>query len=197
MKAKVILVAMLAAFALALGGSMLDRRRDGDLKTAHDSLAVALRDGARQRSLVDFLTSRAAGAEQRADSEASRADSLARVLVPKRARAAQLAATAPDTCRPALDAAQVVIDGQQDELAARAQSLVDARSALADTRAALDTLVPSYERLRAAATRLDDVSRPSLRQRLTPRFGVGGAAGIDIVSHRPAAVAGVTLGWTF
>lgn len=192
---KQILAVVVTVAVLAVGGSFISRAREGELRTAHDSLTIALRDGARSKAFAELLFERGQAAELRADSAERRADSLARVRRVAVARYDTARATAPDTCGPVIAAADSAIGAAQAEAEMARTGLRIAQEATKEYRAALDTLVPAYERLRAAAVAVDRSARPGFLERITPRFGVGAAAGFDPLSRRPAIVVGVTLGW--
>lgn len=188
-----------------LGGAVLlgsvhycaQDRHDHTLKAAQDTLHAAIRDGDRQKSLIDFLSNRAALAEARADSAAARADSLGRAAGRAQVRYVTLHDAAPADCRPALDAADSVIAVLAQDTVDLRKTAQEARSARADTKVALDSVRGSYGRLEAAATTLSRASRPSWVARLTPHLGLGIAAGIDPVTRRPSTAAGITFGWSF
>lgn len=179
-----ILFVVLIVLALILGANTIaSHARTGELRAAHDSLVIALRNGDRSRALAAFLSTRAAQAEQRADSLAH-AGRVAHV------KYVAVRDAAPAECAPLAAAAE-------EEIALAHEETQEVRSALGDTRAALDSVRASYDRLRSAAVTLDHVAAPSWRERLVPKLGFGAAAGVDPFTRRPAMAVGVTLGWTF
>lgn len=197
MKERILWIALGLLAAILVGNTFVNRHQDSTVQAAHDSLTVALRDGERQKSLVDFLTTRASQADARADA----ADSAATVISGRAARATVVYRTvrdsAPADCAPVIAAADSAISLEHARGDSLASALLNERSALADTKVASDSVRASYERLRTAATTLDKAVQPSWRQKLVPKLGFGGAAGIDPFTRRPSTTVGMTLGWTF
>lgn len=197
MQVRVLYVA-LAVLALILGANTLtSHRASGELKAAHDSLTVALRAGDHSRMVADLLRTRAAQAAAHADLAEAAAIELAR-----RARRAEVVYrvavdSAPAECAPVIEAANAVLAIEQARADSLSGALQSVRSSLTDTRAALDSVRGSYERLRTAAVTLDNAVKPSWREKLVPKLGIGGAVGVDPFTRRPATAFGVTLGWTF
>lgn len=196
-QARTILGSMtLFAVALAVASATIGHARQGALNAAHDSVTAALKDDSRQKSLVDFLTTRASLAEARADSEARRADSLAARGRRSEIRYVTLKATAPAPCAPVIAAADSALADAQAEAETARSGLRTAQDAAKDYQAARDTALSALARLTAAATALNTASRPSWRERILPHIGVGGAAGINPIG-RPDAVVGLTVSWSF
>lgn len=187
------LVALLVFGVVYATGRSASHRLD----VAQDSLAVALKDGARQKSQVDFLTTRAGQIEARADSEAHRADSLAQLSRKAEIRYVVARSAAPDTCKPVLVLADSAIGAAQAETESARTALRLTQEAANGYRTALDTIRPAYDRLRVAAVSVDRATRPGLVARLTPHLGLGVAGGVDVLTRRPAIVTGLTLGWSF
>lgn len=189
------LVVVVVALALLAAG--VGRRRDGQLVAAQASLQLALRDVARQKSLADLLTDRAHAAEVERDSALAAVRVAERSTIRTRTKYATAREAAPDTCAAVVQAADSALAAADRTAELLRVALRDTRTVSDSYKAALDSLRPAYERLGAAASAVDRVARPGLLERLTPRAGVGVAAGVDPFTHRPAAVIGVTLGWSF
>ena len=193
---------------LGFGWSMV-RRHERALDKARIELAVARGDTRSALLRADSLAAIADSAERRADSLVSVAEAAKKRAVQaesdaaiyrERYRVAALAA--PDTCAPALAAAdsalaatQSVAEQYRQGLAAAIGASLELQKALDSTQVALSTVEASARRLEAKAAELERASRPSLFSRLLPRPGVGVAAGVDR-NGKPAAVAGITLSWT-
>lgn len=177
-------------------GLSTHRGESRQIQVAHDSLRVALADAGRQQELVDFLTTRASLAEERADAEAARADSLERIAVKARVRYVDAAATAPDTCAPYIALANEALATTDSVAEARRRALQSSQEAASGFHAALDTAKASNARLRAAGTAVV-ASQPSRFSRLLPRVGVGAAAGVNPLTGHPSLTTGITFGWTF
>jgi hypothetical protein len=180
-----------------VANSFVNRRQEGALADARDSVVVALRDSERSRALTDLLLQRTADAEARADSAEAQADTLKRLADVAKVKYDGVKAAAPAVCLPVISAADTLIARVQSRADSLDSALQSEREAVADMHVALDFVRASNARLEAAARVLVNVSAPSWREKLIPRFGVGAAAGVNPVTGRPAAAVGITVGWHF
>jgi hypothetical protein len=168
---------------MLVGSEIAGHRSNVAERTARAALDAALSADDSQKKQVAFLTETAARAK-------AAADSIRRARPATVVKYVAVRDSAPADCQPVIEAAdQLIASGQ-----AESDSL---RSALGHTEVALDSVRASLGRLRPAAVALEHASRPSLRERLTPKLGFGAAVGVDPLTRRPATAIGMTLGWTF
>lgn len=218
-----LVVVFLAAASLGIlfAGSLAQGRARGAERAALDSAHVALAAAnARADSALDFAgqasseaafhASRASAYGQIAHNARLRADRLAGEASAATAAYRALAAAAPDTCRPALDAGDIALakadstaDAFKHEADASTARAADLETALHKAEAARDSLRGAVVSLRAAAGQVDDAAATlarsterTWRERLMPRPGVGVAAGVS-PAGRFDVVTGPTLSWSF
>lgn len=183
-----------ALIVVALALALVQGWRNAEARRTYEArIAVLAADSARRHhaAAVSAEADSVRLAAQKRGASVKRAETRARVLA-ETARADAVAA--PDTCRRYIDAYEGALQGahawidtlsvQRDEYAEAA-----ARFKLADSlnRARADSL--------AAATRRLSLT-PSRRSYL-PRYGVGVAVGVNPITGRPSATAGLTLSWSF
>lgn len=190
-------VLIIVAAAVILAGIVAERYSDERLvaERALVAAAVARADSAAQvaaelRAVTDSALAQAARADSAARAVGQRSDSV-RVVYRR------VAVLAPDTCAPvvaAADSALAAADSVAGALRTLAASHEDAARAAIERA---DVSEAALRDVRAAAGRLERAARPSLLSRLTPKPGLGLAAGVNVATGRPAAVLGATLAWRF
>lgn len=191
------IIALEIVVAAAGAGAIIRHNHRQSVSAAHDSVAVALAGQVRAVAEAHAAEARADSAHAAAARAERAADALARREAQIVARYRQREGVAPDTCRPVLvlaDSALAVADEKADSLQ---NALRTEKGVSAGLRASLDSVIVAAGRTEAAATLLDHASRPSWRERLTPRLGLGATVGVNPVTGRPAVAAGLTLGWSF
>ena len=188
---------VILSVALVISSIYTTRSRSRQRTDVQIALQGAIQDAGRQHSLVALITERASLAEARADSEATRADSLARAAHTSEIRYVRVKATAPDTCAAVILAADSALADAQAEADVARSALRFAQDAANDYRTGKDSALASLARLRAAGEAVLGASRPSFLERIRPRLTAGVTAGMNPLTYRPAVVAGVGLGWSF
>ena len=148
---------------------------------------------------------------QRADSlsvYSARADSIARIAIHEattaRAEYAVLAKRAPATCDTTIAAADTAFkadDAVLARLALERDSLTASnrlyKSALDSTSVDLRALLAAGHSVSSSVKTEQKAQNEPFLSRIAPHFGVGAAGGIDVVTGKPGAVVGLTLGWSF
>ena len=147
-------------------------------------------------------------AEWRADqaeARADRAERRAQVADRRSAKSAAkyAAAPVPDTCKAlkaaadsALADAQWTADSWRSAYNERTEQAAQLATAKDSAEAGRQAALKSLADLTGASKQLRKAAKPSLLARITPKVGIGVAAGVDVL-QRPNAVVGVTFGWTF
>jgi hypothetical protein len=191
------LISLAVSIAAIVGvGFLIDARYQDDLSSARAD-AKAARGIANAAIAVSVIAQDAAdSARARADAAELRADSLETRAARSRIVYRTLSQAAPDTCRPALGAADLVIAQKDSVIAEKNVAIASLRFALDTTTRALVQLRGATVKLNIATEHLEKASKRSLFAKLLPRPGAGVAAGVD-AHGRPALIAGITLGYTF
>jgi hypothetical protein len=116
---------------------------------------------------------------------------------------AEVSAALPDTCRPAVVAAQRALAAADSEATALRDAAQAARQSTIALQAGYDSLAEAgarqaadLARLAPAAEHLVAAARPSLLRRLLPHAGVGVAVGVS-PTKQIDTVAGLSFGWNF
>jgi len=167
---------------------------------------IAQADSARADSAVRAAARakiHADSAEARAGRAVVRAQAAERLLAATQARAATVAASAPDTCAPYIAAVEQARDAVMDAGSAWHDAYDAQRIAVGHLRARGDSLASANATLTRTVGDLhrtsDDLahaSKPSFFSHLVPKVGIGATAGIDPFTHRPSTAVGVTLSWS-
>lgn len=115
----------------------------------------------------------------------------------------RLIAEAPTDCQALVETASIALLAKDSAIAEQHRALAisdsiakNAQRSADSLRIALRFLSTSTVKLSDATKALEQAGKPSLLSRLTPRVGVGAAAGVDAFG-RPNAVLGITVGWSF
>lgn len=188
-------VAICVAIVVAIG-FLIDGHYADNLNSARAD-AKAARGIANAAVAASVIADEAAdSAKARAGRAEARADSLARRAVITEVEYRTLAIVAPDSRRPALEAADRVIALQKGVIATQRVVIDELAFALDTTESALSELRVAAIGLSNATAGLEKASKPSLLRRLLPRPGIGNTTGID-ARGRLNNVTGLTFGWSF
>lgn len=182
---------------MAIGGGYVSHRRQGALEVAQSALASALKQDAQQKDILAALAARGSAAEARADSEAARADSLAKAGQIAVIRYVEKKAVAPAVCDSVVATADQAISTAQSEAEGANRATQAALEAANAYKAGRDTALASLARLSAAATAVHSAASPGFFERVRPKLLVAAVAGVNPITGRPDAVIGVGLGWSF
>jgi hypothetical protein len=168
-----------------------DRETVQAIAMASSALEIALQERQRGDSLEVVIQNSKAAADA----------ALKRAATAKKTYETAVA-EAPDTCVTVIEAADSTIAALEEAVDSLQAANETQAVQIAGLQTANDTLVASAEAqqrappsLRAAAKDLANAAQPSLFSKLLPKTGVGIAVGLD-VTGRPAAVVGVTIGWS-
>jgi hypothetical protein len=203
-----ILAAALALVVLLISHCSYESSLNKDQALIKESL-VSL-NKAEAKSVKD--SGRAVAAEHIADSlrlVAAHSDTIANVSLATAIKYRQaymtLAARAPAVCDTTTAAANAGFQADDSTLATLIAENGTLKHSDSLYKSALDSTASDLRAVLAAghgvqtAVKVEEKtqSSQSFLSRIAPQFGVGAAGGIDVVTGKPGAVVGLTLGWRF
>lgn len=203
-----VLAAIILIGALPVVSAGIARR--AERATAADSVAAhaerfeaALESAASLHLAATAAEARAESAGHRATAAELKARAAERQRDAAVARYRDLAAVAPDTCRPALAAADSALAAEELVSKQLETALTSSQEARSHLRTGLDSAEAALGLLRGAGTPLVASTRsylaavrPSWKERLTPHPHLGVTFGVDARGHANT-VAGAGFGWGF
>lgn len=173
----------------------------GQIDALAKSAAQSAKEAAKDSADAARAVHRATVAERERD--AARAAVVAREVVRREIHDSAVAAVAaaPDTCDTVIAALQADVEAANKDVTTylglwdrevvahngTKQSLIRAQLGLAEAARNLAAL--------SSAAKAIEIPRPSLLSRILPQASAGCTAGLSILSARPDAVCGASLGW--
>lgn len=200
--AAIITAALLGVAKCAQSRGLLPAAR-ANADSAHVAAQAALASGRATLEAAAEYKAQADSALDSARTEHQRATAADRDASAHLAAYRALRATAPDTCRPIVLAADNMALADSVRGAAQVAEIGDLHKSIISLQNRGDTLsvalpaqMAATGRTDAALTNLSRATKPTLLSRITPHLGVGLALGVD-AAGAPHTIIGVTLGWTF